>query len=245
MTRLNQVVALENGAKGEAERARETAKAKLRLTDKMKGLTRSYEPRQENGEQLPPESTEVQLTVRSILADALPSMRRLFDLTATKERANQEAVADVVVDGLLRIEGLPVTVLLFLEKQLRELSVLVAGIPVLDPAEVWEPHEPGIYRTRPRQTTRPQKIPKAFVKYEATKEHPAQVDVYTEDKVIGDWTKIEFSGAIQAADKAEMIERLRRLTAAVLVAREEANSIGVTDRELGEKVLDYLFAPVS
>ena len=34
------------------------------------------------------------------------------------------------------------------------------------------------------------------MKYEATEKHPAQVETYTEDIKVGEWTMVKFSGAI-------------------------------------------------
>lgn len=241
MTRLNQIVALEAPAKAEAARALETAKAKAKLDTQMAGISRTYTPRQEDGDMFPPESTRVQVSVADIIGDLRPQLARWLDLFATKEETNTQAAADVVVDGQVIAEAVPVPVLLAMERQLADLKALAQMLPVLDPAERWDPEEPGIYRTRERQTAKTLKVPKAFVKYEATKEHPAQVEAYTEDVVIGDWAVVKFSGAMRARDKAALLERIRVLTAAVLSAREEANSIDVIDLKPGQAVMEFVF----
>lgn len=241
MTRLNQIVALELSVKQEAEKVREQARNKAALLPQMAGIARTYSPKDDDGDRLPPESTRVQISVAQILEELGPPVERLFDLVATKETANRSAVADVVVDGTTLARDVPVTVLLFLERQLAELRSVVQGLPVLDPAEMWIEDEPGIYKTPPRNTVRTVKLPKAFVRYEATKEHPAQVDTYTEDNVVGQWETVKFSGAMEARDKLAILDRIRKVTAAVLQAREQANSVEVTDVKLGEDVLGYLF----
>lgn len=241
MTRLNQVVALELGVKQDAEKAMEAAKNKAALLPQMSGIARTYNPRADDGDRLPPESTRVQVTVADILSEVRPPLTRLYDLVLTKEAMNRETAANVEVDGLV-LENVPVTVLLFLERQLDLLRTFVSGLPVLDPSETWTEEEAGIYRTPVRQTTKTIKVPKAFVRYEATKEHPAQVDAYTEDVVVGDWDTTKYSGAIPVRDKMAILDRIRKLKAAVLTAREEANSIGVRDSKMGEDVLDYLFS---
>lgn len=241
MTRLNQIVALELGVKQEAEKAREAARNKSSLLPQMAGIARTYTPKDDDGDSLPPESTRVQISVAQIIGELGPSLERLFDLVATKETANRSAVADVVVDGVTLARDVPVTVLLFLERQLGELKGFVSLLPVLEAAETWQEDEPGIYRTPPRHTVRTVKLPKAFVKYEATKEHPAQVDAYTEDKLVGQWETVKFSGAIDVRDKLAILDRIRKVTAAVLQAREHANSIEITDVKLGEDVLGYVF----
>lgn len=241
MTRLNQVVALELGAKLDAENAVKQAKSKAVLREQMSGITRNYEPRDEEGDRLPPESTHVQITVESILEELRAPVSRLFDLVATKETANRDAVADVVVGQDHVLVDVPVTVLLFLERQLKELRDLVSGLPVLDPSEVWDRHEPGVFRTRERTTARSTKLPRVIEMAPATKEHPAQVTMVQDDKLVGDWTTVKFSGAMDPEGKAAVLERIRKLSKAVVQAREEANSRQVEDVPMGERVLSYLF----
>lgn len=241
MTRLNQVVALEVGVKQEAEKAVETAKHKSALLPQMAGIARQYQPRDEDGERLPPESTKVQVTVADIIDEVSKPLTRLFNLVLTKEAANRETAADVVVDGTTLLSNIPVTVLLFLERQLDVLKGIVSGFPVLDPAEDWAEHEAGVYRTPARQTTRTNKVQRPLVAYEATKEHPAQVTLVSDDKVVGDWETIKYSGAILASEKLAILDRIRKVKSAVLVAREEANSLAVRDLDMGEDVLEFIF----
>jgi hypothetical protein len=83
----------------------------------LSGISRVYQPKDEEGEQLPPESTKVQAKTEEILRDMAATITRLFDVTATKDWANCRATADVTVDGQTLLRDVPVTYLLFLEKQ--------------------------------------------------------------------------------------------------------------------------------
>jgi hypothetical protein len=76
---------------------------------------------------------------------------------------------------------------------------------------------------------------------EATKEHPAQVQVYMEDVPVGDWTTVKFSGALPATRVREILGRVTALQEAVKFAREEANGAEVADQRAGEAVFRYLF----
>ena len=76
---------------------------------------------------------------------------------------------------------------------------------------------------------------------EATEKHPAQVQVYHEDIVVGTWTTVRFSGALPATEIRAMLERVTKLREAVKMAREEANGLEVTDRRVGDAVFGYLF----
>jgi hypothetical protein len=72
--------------------------------------------------------------------------------------------------------------------------------------------------------------------------HPAQVEVYHEDVVVGHWKTVKFSGALPAADVRAMLERVEKLQKAVKIAREDANTVRVGERKMGDAILGYLFA---
>jgi hypothetical protein len=169
-------------------------------------------------------------------------LTRLFDVTATKDWANTQAKADVVVDGQVLLSQVPATYLLFLEKQLVDLHTFVRKLPVLDAAETWTfDGSSDAWATEPLQTTRTKKIPRNHVKAEATEHHPAQVEVYYEDVVVGYWRTVKFSGALPASRVNELIGRVEKLQQAVKFAREEANNVEVEDQKMGEKIFKYIF----
>ena len=173
---------------------------------------------------------------------ALSPLTELFDVTATKEWANCEATADVVIDGTTLLANVPVTYLLFLEKQLVDIRTFVSKMPILDPAETWtlDPAT-GSWVTEPAETNRTQKVPFNHVKAEATEKHPAQVEVMYTDIVVGTWTKRSFSGAMAAARVQELTDRVDKLAAAVKFAREEANMLEAEKRTgVGGAVFDYI-----
>jgi len=77
----------------------------------------------------------------------------------------------------------------------------------------------GVYATVPTQTVRTKKIPKNWVKAEATDKHPAQVEIFHEDVIVGTWTTIKFSGAVPSMRVNELLTRVDRLVEAVKFAR--------------------------
>lgn len=243
MTKLSQIIAVEKGVKSDATRRVTDLHRDVQKAPLLSGISRSYQPRQDDGDQLPPESTKVQVKADDVLAEAAAVMTRLFDVTLTKDHANTTASADVVVDGETLLRAVPVTYLLFLEKQLTDLHTFVAKLPVLDPAEEWAFDEArGCYATPPVRTVRGKKIPRNHVIAEATKEHPAQVQVYMEDIPDGDWTTVKFSGALPASRVRTLLDRVVALQHAVKYAREDANGAEVADKSAGEKVFSYLLA---
>lgn len=242
-TRLNQIIAVEKGVKADAERGLTNAYHTIQKTQLLSGISRTYRPVDDEGEKLPPESTRVQVQCEQVLAEVAATLTRLFDVTATKDVANCSATADVVVDGQTILSDIPATYLLFLEKKLVDLRTFVGKLPTLDPAETWTWDEAAeVWRADPVETTRTKKIPRNHVLAEATKEHPAQVQVFTEDVVVGYWKKVAFSGAVPQRRVNELLERVTKLADAVKFAREQANSIEISDQQVGDAVFGYLFA---
>jgi hypothetical protein len=242
MARLNQIIAVEKGVKSKAFQTITETHHKLQKQALLAGISRTYRPKDEEGEQLPPESTRVQLSVAETIVDVRRALVELFDVTATKEWANCKATANVEVDGRTLLSDVPVTYLLFLEKQLTDLHTFVKKLPTLDPADTWEFDENvGFYATEPVETVRTKKVPRVLVKAVATEKHPAQTEVYYEDVPAGYWRTVRFSGALPAARVQELLRRIELLQQAVKVAREEANNADVTQEKLGDRVFAYLF----
>lgn len=243
MTRLNQIVAISKGVKNKAERSLTDLHRKVQLTGPMSGISRTYRPRQEDGDQLPRERTLVQYTAEDINNEVVETLTRLYDVVATQDFANTDATADVKLeDGTVLVSQAPTTYLLFLEKQLANLATYVAKIPTLDPAERWT-HDPatGVWRTEDTQTAKTKKVPKNHELSPATDKHPAQVQMYMEDVVVGDWTTVKFSGAITEDRRRQLMARVEEVRKAVQFAREEANTMEVTDVKVGETILAHIF----
>jgi hypothetical protein len=241
VARLNQIIAVEKGIKSRSYSELTEAHHALQKTVLLAGIARNYQPKDEDGEQYPPESTKVQIRAEEVLRQTAATLTRLFDVTATKDWANCLAKADVRVDGQVILSDVPATYLLFLEKQLTDLHTFVSKLPALDASESWSFDEAAdCFATEPVQTTKTKKIPRNHVKAEATEKHPAQVEVYYEDVVVGQWRTVKFSGALPASRIKELVERVDKLQQAVKFAREEANNSEVTDQQMGDKIFGYL-----
>ena len=242
MAKLNQIIAVEKGVKSKSFQELTQAHQSLLKPALLAGISRTYQAKDEEGEQLPPESTRVQAKAEDILRTTATTLTRLFDVTATKDWANCSARADVVLDGRTLLAQVPVTYLLFLEKQLTDLHTFVRKLPVLDASESWNlDASTDAWKTDPVRTIRTKKVPRNHVKAEATEKHPAQVEVYYEDVPVGYWTTVKFSGALPARRVNELMERVEKLQQAVQFAREEANGAEITDQRVGDAVFGYLF----
>lgn len=242
MTKLCQIIAIANGTKGRTQKSISDIYHKLQKKELLQGISRKYQPRDDEGEQLPPESNKVRCTVRESIEEFTSSLCNLFNIVATQDLANTKAKADVRVDGQVVLADVPVTTLLFLEKQLVDIGTFASKIPTLETSEEWSySEEADCYATPAQKSLRTKKVYKNHVKAEATEHHPAQVEVFTEDVVVGEWSTVKFSGAIPQSKKHEIETRVRKLQDAVKMAREEANSIEVTDVKIGPAVFDFLF----
>lgn len=242
MTKLNQLLAIEKDLKNQVNREVTNIYHKLQKLDLFSGLSRTYKPDDDAGERYPNEVKHVQYTVQDALDAVNASFTRLFNLTAEKDLANCTAKADVMLNGVVLLSGVPVTYLLFLEKNLIDIRTLITKLPTLDSAEQWEVDDNnGWYRTAPVQTVKSKKVPRSYTLYEATDKHPAQVQAYQEDIRVGEWATIKFSGAIPATIQTKLLERVDELSCAVKFAREQANLTEVTNSDYGDAVMSYLF----
>jgi hypothetical protein len=242
--KLNQIVALEKGLKGRTEKLITAIYHGLKKPDLFNGFSRTYQPRDDEGERFPAEGSHVQKKVTEELETAAQHLVRLFDVVVTKETGNTTAVAPVVVDGREILPPVPVTYLLFLEKELIHWRTMLSALPVLSSSERWVYEQGnGWYVTEPTETIKTKKTPKSMITAPATDRHPAQVHLYHEDVPIGTWTSVKQSAAISPTDRDALVERAEALIDAVKAAREEANGQEIEQVKVGQKVFDYLLQP--
>jgi hypothetical protein len=243
MPKLNQVNALVTARKGEAEKA-VTELYKLIQKDVLfAGRERTYRPFDEvNGQRQPPESQRVQQRADDLIRQARDKWAEVWNLVYTQDVGNQQAKADIVIDGKTVLADVPVTFLLYLDKQVNDLETFVSKLPTPDPAEEWS-HDPntGLLRTRATESLRTSKEPTVIVRYEATKEHPAQTELFTKDVPVGTWTQIQYSGCIPADRKNQLLERVKKLHDAIKVAKEQANLLELERQKAAEAVFGYVF----
>lgn len=241
--RLNQVLAIESDLKKRVFSELTELDKACRKPDLLNGFVSTYEPLAEDGERFPPEQKRVQYNSREVLQTIHKSLGELFDIEATKDFANCEAKADVVVDGQTLMAEVPTTYLLFLEKQLKDIGTMLERIVELDSAEEWrsDDNDRGIHISAPSKRHRTKKLQKGIVLYPATEEHPAQTQLITEDQIVGYVTTVKRSGALPRELKRTLQRRVEKLSNAVKSAREEANTREVVRRD-ASALLDYVFA---
>jgi len=244
MPKLNQINALVTGKKTEATAIVTEAYKLIQKEQLFNGRERVYRPSdEEHGEKLPSESQKVQQTAKALLAVAQAKWIEIWDLVATQDAGNQLAKADVTVDGKTVLPAIPVTTLLYLEKQVNDVETYISKLPTPDPSEVWDyDATTSLLRSLKRETQRTQKEPSSFTKAPATKEHAAQVEFFFKDVPVGTWSQTLFSGAIQADLRNLLLDRVRRLKDAIKVAREQANLQEIAPASIGKLIFNYLLA---
>jgi hypothetical protein len=83
-------------------------------------------------------------------------------------------------------------------------------------------------------------VPKTHVSYEATKEHPAQIEVYHEDIRVGEREQIMHSGALTLARKRVLLGRIDDMLKEVKQARQRANDIEVKEIEIADLIFGVI-----
>lgn len=246
MGKLNQIIAIEKGVKSRAYAGLTELNKAIMKPDLFNGFTKAYQPIDDAGEKLPMDSKRVQLTATDTFRVIEKGMTELMSVTARKDWTNCMAKGDVVVDGKTILLQVPVSYLLFLEKQMNDLRTMAENMPVLDDTDNWtKDTSSGLFKSDPVQTHRTKKTQRPIVLYDATDKHPAQTQLITEDLLAGHWTAVKQSGAMQKPEKLALVERIDKLSRAIKEAREAANNIDeVATPEIGTSVFSFLFPEV-
>lgn len=246
MAKLHQILALEKTRKAQAKQKGDEIDRRLQKHQLADGGYGNYQPAQEDGVQLQAERQLVQLRADMLLAEYAASQVPAWDITATKDTANMSASSDVVLPDGTSLGSLPVTTLIFLEKQVTDLRTLISRAPVLDPGESWQFNaSTGLSETAPVTTVRTQKVVRHEVVVPPTDKHPAQVAQIPEDVPAGAWTRVKQSGALQATRRQLLLDRCTTLIEALKSARESANEAEAGSREIGDAVFSWVLRTAS
>lgn len=243
MALLNQIIAIEKGVKARAYSDLSQLNKTVQKPELFNGFTKTYQKKDEDGEDLASEQKRVQYVVSEVLRVVERTVGELLDVTARKDWTNCIAKANVVIDGQELFVGAPVSFLLFIEKQVTDLRTFIGNLPILDGADDWHKDaNTGLYKAEPVQTHRTKKVSKPIVMYPATPEHPAQTQLLTEDIIAGYWRQEKQSGAIPKVLREKLLERADKLLRAVKEARESANvAVEVETPNVSAAIFGFLF----
>lgn len=245
MSKLHELLAVESNLENQAAKCRSDLSAtfeKKRHLFEEKRVT--FTPAGEGSQAVTETQSDIQTNVKKELDWVRTHIVKALDASYQVAEANTEARADVTLeDGTVLLTAIPATALLELEKRVAELTALVTAVPTLDPAKGFSTDAArNLYVARVVNKTRTRKEKKVFIKYEATKEHPAQTELLDQDVVVGTIQEQEWSGLITPAEKATLIDRVEILARAVRRARSRANDVEVkSDKRVGAKLLSYVF----
>lgn len=243
---LHQLLAVENDRKQKAlQISQETVATFTKKADHFDGLVKNYEPYEEGGHKVEPEIKEIVTTVDEKLSYTQKAVSVAVDATISKEETNGSGRARAELKiGDRSFGELNATSLLALESWLTAVRGLYKNIPTLDPTKRWELNaaagKPGVFSTPLEVKFRTQKTEMPLVLYEATKEHPAQVQMVTKDTQVGEYQTEYFSGRITPARKSNMLGRIDELIIAVKKARAKANKAEVVKTNVGKAIFDYI-----
>lgn len=240
MTKLHQLLAVAQGTKQRSQQALTKFYHAVQKPEPFSGILKIYRPKDEDGEQLPSEGVRVQRDAATLLAEVVAELKPMYSIVGDIDRTNQAATASVEVEGRVILADVPVSTLLWMEKQLADLRTVLNALPVLNPEHTWSKDaSTDMWTTPERVTTRAKKIPRNHEKAPATDKHPAQVEVYYEDVNVGTWHTRILSGGMPPVDVKVLQKRLEMLRDAVKDARERANAAEV-QRFDASPVLDFL-----
>ena len=184
-------------------------------------------------------------TVPSKLKYTSLSIVKHLDSMAQKEFTNVQTKADVILkDGSTLINDAPAPFLLSLENKLAKLIHLYNAIPTRRPGVEWlkdEEQGEDIWRAKEELVRhKTEKVYQSRIAVEATEHHPAQIQSWTEDKAIGDFTTVQYTGMLSPGQKSALLGRLTSLIHAVKKARQRANREKVVQIEIGETIMNYI-----
>ena len=199
------------------------------------------------------ENAEDEKRVETTVGDKLKyvdrTVTKYYDALFQKECANQQATANLVVDGETIAEDVPATFLLGMETRLKRFRNVLEAIPTLRPGLAWEKAPEmgsGILKAPAATAFKTEKFTDSRVLYEATENHPAQIDTWTADRNVGRVELEHRSGMISPAEKSRLIARADELIRAVKRARQRANLTEVDkDRKIGRKIFDFILSEPS
>lgn len=247
MGKLHELLAVEQDLMREAKKTLDEAIRVFGRKELFTGLHKRLEMIEEGRdaeEKEAEEYAELTTTANEITGAFWIAATRYYDALLQKESANQEATADVIIGEQTIASGLPATFLLGMEARLNTIRALYEAMPTLAPGTVWEPDEQkrtGAWRaTRPEIRRKTEKVVKHSVVYKATVEHPAQVETWNVDEMVGTFTTEMWSGAVPQAEKLDKLVRLDRLIRAIKQARQRANTVEVKPLEIGKRLSEYI-----
>jgi len=253
MSKLHELLAVEGDLEGSYKKILEEAKVTFsKKADHFFGFFRKCNMYDEDIAAPPDEFKEMDTTVQAKLNYAEDFITRYLDAVLQKEKTNQGAISDLIVDGVAIGKDLPATFLLGLETRLKAVRGMYELTPTLPPGVKWAKDESRgehVYVTEhPEEKPKGAKtfmhkvlVPAQFPKEgEGGQSLPAQIEKWEETKNVGMYVKTIWSGMISPAEKSAILGRIDKLIRAVKKARQRANSTEVVKITIGKEIFDFI-----
>jgi hypothetical protein len=241
------LAALKDREKTEELIVKETLVTLTKKTDHFLGSTRTlkmFDAAREHEEIAAREIKELTTTVDEKIEHTNASQIVYLDAIGSKERTNQHAKSDVIIDGKVLMKDVPAPLLLAYEKYFTMRRDLYSVIPTLQPGVKWVPDEnerPGVFRAVENVVNhKKEKIPMHKVLVEPTKEHKAEIEKWFADVPVGNYVETRQSGMWTPAKKSEVLGRYDKLIVALKEARSRANDVPALASSDGKIAFDYI-----
>lgn len=245
MAKLHEVLAVEPDIEGAFKKVlAETIDLFTRKPAHLTAFIKKLDMFEETGVEYPEERLAMVTTVPERLEYFFKFFSNFLDIKFQKEATNQNAKADIVVDGTTIKKDVPATYLLALETILKNLRPALEAIPTLQPGIDWDLDDKegeGVYKAK--YPVKKMKTAKTFehkILVGPTDKHPAQVEKWEETKNVGTYITDTWSGMISSAEKSAFLLRLDKLIQEVKKARQRANTTEVVKSTVGQEIENYL-----
>lgn len=246
---LSEVIAVYTGIQSRVTRAitdiYQTLDRQKGAEGPFSGLKQTYTPfDEEDKEKLTPDEKIVQIRAWDLGEAFARHLQSLLDAAFTKETGNysEGAFADVVMNGVVLMEHVPVTFLINLLDKLQHVHSFLSKLPTLDPAVSWRySADTGLYMAKNPDRFRNVKITEPRVVAPATVQHPAQVKEVMVNQTVGKFEGYSLSGAIPVDRKEAALAKVTAIMDAVKEARERANTAQVQKLEVPDTLLKSIF----
>jgi hypothetical protein len=245
MGKLHELLAVESDLRATKDKAKADAiSVFLGNSDNFTGYTKDTQMFDDDrSDENIVDARNVEFTVNEFLDATSRHLARYWDLRLQKETANQEAIGDVVVDGHVIYTGLPVTFLLNMEEELKQLRKVYESAPVLQGTLDWHKSDllgKDIWKAEDNTKHKTEKAIKHRVLTEATQYFAAQIEKWSENKNVANIKITQFSGNISTTDKLTRLNKIDKLITAFKQARQRANCQETRPCEIGAGIFAYI-----
>lgn len=247
-TRLSAVLGQYADATKDMGKKRDAAYHAVQRGQGWDGFSKTYTPREDGGIKYPAQGKLVTMNASDFWNEFQESYAKIIDAAATKDYANTEAKADVVVNGEVFMEKVPAPFLLWMDHALVDVRTFLNKLPTLPLDENWDyDASKGHYVSRtPEETPKTEQRAKGLVLYphqfEGDKSLPAQTQMVQETEVVGTWANTKYHGGLPVDVKKQYLANTQKLLEAVRTALSEANSSKVERVEPARKLFDFITA---